>query len=263
MILDKIAEHKRQEVALAKSRRSLASLQQGINDLEDQPRGFLRALRATADSGWTSVIAEVKKGSPSKGVIREDFDPLAISETYQDNGATCLSVLTDENFFMGHLLYLAKIREVVSLPLLRKDFICDPYQIYEARAAGADAILLIAAMLDAVQLAEYNALASELHLDVLLEVHDEGELESALATGCELIGINNRNLQTFATDLATTERLLPLIPADHFVVAESGISSRADVLRLQKAGARGFLVGESLMREDDIGAKLKELQGEN
>jgi indole-3-glycerol phosphate synthase len=263
MILDKIAEHKRQEVALAKSRRSLASLQQGIDDLEDQPRGFLRALRATSDSGWTSVIAEVKKGSPSKGVIREDFDPLAIAETYQANGATCLSVLTDENFFMGHLLYLAKIREVVSLPLLRKDFICDPYQIYEARAAGADAILLIAAMLDAVQLAEYNALASELHLDVLLEVHDETELEAALVTGCELIGINNRNLQTFATDLATTERLLPLIPAGHFVVAESGISSRADVLRLQEAGAHGFLVGESLMREADIGSKLKELQGEN
>ena len=263
MILDKIAEHKRQEVALAKGRRSLASLQRGIDDLEDQPRGFLRALRATADSGWTSVIAEVKKGSPSKGVIREDFDPLSIAETYQENGATCLSVLTDEQFFMGHLLYLAKIREVVSLPLLRKDFICDPYQIYEARAAGADAVLLIAAMLDAGQLAEYNALANELQLDVLLEVHDEKELEVALTTGCELIGINNRNLQTFATDLATTERLLPLIPSGHFVVAESGISSRADVLRLQKAGASGFLVGESLMREDDIGAKLKELQGEN
>jgi indole-3-glycerol phosphate synthase len=263
MILDKIAEHKRQEVALAKGRRSLASLQRGIDDLEDQPRGFLRALRATADSGWTSVIAEVKKGSPSKGVIREDFDPLSIAETYQENGATCLSVLTDEHFFMGHLLYLAKIREVVSLPLLRKDFICDPYQIYEARAAGADAVLLIAAMLDAGQLAEYNALANELQLDVLLEVHDEKELEVALTTGCELIGINNRNLQTFATDLATTERLLPLIPSGHFVVAESGISSRADVLRLKKAGASGFLVGESLMREDDIGAKLKELQGEN
>lgn len=262
MILDKIAEHKRWEVARAKSRRSLASLQKGIDELEDQPRGFLRALRATADSGWTAVIAEVKKGSPSKGVIRADFDPLAIAETYQENGAACLSVLTDEHFFMGHLQYLGKIREVVSLPLLRKDFICDPYQIYEARVAGADAVLLIAAMLDAGQLAEYNALAAALHLDVLLEVHDEGELEMALATGCELIGINNRNLQTFATDLATAERLLPLIPRGHFVVAESGIASRSDVLRLQRAGARGFLVGESLMREDDIGAKLRELQGE-
>jgi indole-3-glycerol phosphate synthase len=261
MILDKIAEYKRQEVVLAKARRSLDSLQRGIGELEDQPRGFLRALRATADSGWPAVIAEVKKGSPSKGVIRADFDPLEIAEIYQDNGATCLSVLTDEHFFMGHLLYLGKIREIVSLPLLRKDFICDPYQIYEARIAGADAILLIAAMLDAAQLAEYNALAIELHLDVLLEVHDEAELEMALTTGCELIGINNRNLQTFATDLATSERLLPLIPAGHFVVAESGIARRADVLRLQRAGARGFLVGESLMRENDIGAKLRELQG--
>jgi indole-3-glycerol phosphate synthase len=262
MILDKIAEHKRQEVALAKSRRPLASLLRGIDELEDQPRGFLRALRTTADSGWTAVIAEVKKGSPSKGVIRADFDPLAIAETYQENGATCLSVLTDEHFFLGHLQYLGKIREVVGLPLLRKDFICDPYQVYEARLAGADAVLLIAAMLDAGQLAEYNALAAELHLDVLLEVHDEAELDVALATGCELIGINNRNLQTFTTDLATTERLLPLIPADRFVVTESGIASRSDVLRLQRAGARGFLVGESLMREDDIGAKLRELQGE-
>ena len=262
MILDKIAEHKSHEVALAKSRRSLASLQSGVAELEDQPRGFLRALRTTTDSDWTAVIAEVKKGSPSKGVIRENFDPLEIAETYQDNGATCLSVLTDEHFFMGHLSYLGKIREVVNLPLLRKDFICDQYQIYEARVAGADAVLLIAAMLDAEQLAEYNALAKELHLDVLLEVHDELELETALATGCELIGINNRNLQTFATDLATTERLLPLIPAGHFVVAESGISCRADVLRLQKAGAKGFLVGESLMREDDVGIKLRELQGE-
>ncbi len=262
MILDKIAEHKRQEVAQAKSRRSLESLRRGIDELEDQTRGFLRALRTTADSDWTAVIAEVKKGSPSKGVIREDFDPLTIAATYQENGATCLSVLTDEHFFMGHLSYLAKIREVVSLPLLRKDFICDSYQIYEARAAGADAVLLIAAMLDAEQLTEYNALANELHLDVLLEVHDEAELEVALTTDCELIGINNRSLQTFVTDLATTERLLPLIPAGHFVVAESGITCRADVLRLQKSGAKAFLVGEALMREDDIGLKLQELQGE-
>ena len=262
MILDKIAEHKQQEVSRAKSRRSLASLQRGVLDLEDQPRGFLRTLRATADSGWTTVIAEVKKGSPSKGVIRENFDPLEIAEIYQENGAACLSVLTDQHFFMGHLSYLGKIREVVSLPLLRKDFICDPYQIYEARVAGADAILLIAAMLDTTQMKEYLGLAAELGLDVLPEVHDEAELDMALTTGCELIGINNRNLQTFETDLATTERLLPRIPDGHFVVAESGISSRKDVLRLQQAGARGFLVGESLMRQDDIGAKLRELQGE-
>lgn len=261
MILDRIAAYKRQEVAQAKSRCSLATLQHRIAALEDVPRGFLRTMRATAESGWTAVIAEVKKGSPSKGVIRADFDPLAIAEVYQEHGATCLSVLTDEHFFMGHLQYLGQIREVVSLPLLRKDFVCDPYQIFEARAAGADAVLLIAAMLDASQLAEYNALATELQLDVLLEVHDEKELEMALAVDCQLIGINNRNLQTFETDLGTTERLLPLIPAGHFVVAESGIACRADVLRLQQAGAKGFLVGESLMREDDIGAKLRELQG--
>lgn len=261
MILDQIAAHKRREVALAKSRCSLASLQRRADDLEEAPRGFLRALRAVAESGWTAVIAEVKKGSPSKGVIRTDFDPLSIAETYQEHGATCLSVLTDEHFFMGHLQYLGQIREAVGLPLLRKDFICDPYQIYEARVAGADAVLLIAAMLDARQLAEYNALAVELQLDVLLEVHDERELEMALATSCELIGINNRNLQTFETDLATTERLMPRIPSGHFVVAESGINDRADVVRLQQAGAGGFLVGEALMREADIGAKLRELQG--
>ena len=260
MILDKIAEHKRQEVSLAKSQRSLSSVKREASALEDQTRGFLRALRASADAGRTTVIAEVKKGSPSKGVIREDFDPLKIAEIYQANGAACLSVLTDEQFFMGHLDYLGQIRNIVKLPLLRKDFICDPYQIYEARLAGAAAILLIAAMLDAVELAEYIALAAELQLDVLLEVHDEAELELALATGCELIGINNRNLQTFATDLATTERLLPLIPFGHFVVAESGIACRADVLRLQRCGAQGFLVGESLMREADIGFKLRELQ---
>jgi len=262
MILDKIAEHKRREVAQAKERRPIDSLQRGVGELEDLPRGFLRALRAAAGSGWTAMIAEVKKGSPSQGVIREDFDPLTIAEIYQENGATCLSVLTDERFFMGHLQYLGQIREVVNLPLLRKDFICDPYQIYEARVAGADAILLIAAMLDAGQLAEYNALAEELQLDVLMEVHDETELQMVLDTGCELIGINNRDLQTFTTDLATTERLLPWIPDDHFVVTESGIACRADVVRLQQAGARGFLVGESLMREDDIGAKLRELQGQ-
>lgn len=261
MILERIAAHKHQEVNLAKSRLPLAELQRRVAELEGAPRGFLRALCAAAESGWTAVIAEVKKGSPSKGVIRADFDPLSIAEIYQKNGATCLSVLTDEHFFMGHLRYLGQIREIVGLPLLRKDFICDPYQIYEARVAGADAVLLIAAMLDATQLAEYNALATDLQLDVLLEVHDERELEMALATDCKLIGINNRNLQTFETDLATTERLLPRIPAGHFVVTESGIVDRADVLRLQRAGAQGFLVGEALMRQADIGARLRELQG--
>lgn len=260
-ILNQIVAHKREEVAAAKAAFPAERLDAQLAQVEEPPRGFLRALRATAESGWTAIIAEVKKGSPSKGLIRPDFDPLEIAEIYQAHGATCLSVLTDERFFMGNLLYLGKIRELVSLPLLRKDFICDSYQIGEARVAGADAILLIAAMLESEQLIEFSQRAAELQLDVLLEIHDERDLEKALLTDCELIGINNRNLRTFETDLATTERLLPLIPAGHFVVTESGIANRADVLRLQRAGAAGFLIGESLMREADIGAKLQELQG--
>jgi indole-3-glycerol phosphate synthase len=262
MILDQIMAHKREEVAAAKRRRPLAELTARLADLEDVPRGFTRALRTMAESGGTALIAEVKQGSPSKGIIRADFDPLTIAATYADHGATCLSVLTDERFFFGHLRFLGLIREQVSLPLLRKDFICDPYQIVEARVAGADAVLLIAAVLEPVQLREFAATAAELRLDVLLEVHDERELEAALATECDLIGINNRNLQTFATDLATTERLLPRVPAERLVVAESGIHSRADIERLQNAGAGAFLVGESLTREADIGAKLEALLGQ-
>jgi indole-3-glycerol phosphate synthase len=262
-ILNEIVAHKREEISAAKVALPLDRLKDQLAQVDETPRGFLRALRATAESDLTAIIAEVKKGSPSKGIIRADFDPLSIANIYQEGGAICLSVLTDERFFMGHLLYLSQIRKVVSLPLLRKDFICDPYQITEARVAGADAVLLIAAMLEKDQLIELSQRASELHLDVLLEVHDEQDLEKALATDCELIGVNNRNLRTFATDLATTERLLPLIPENYFVVSESGVTCRADVLRLQNAGANGFLVGESLMREENIGAKLMELQGDS
>lgn len=261
MILDEIVAHKRHEVVAAKARMTEAELRSRISDLEEPPRGFARALKDSRDSGWTTIIAEVKKGSPSKGVIRPDFDPLGIAETYAAGGATCLSVLTDERFFLGHLRYLALIREQVRLPLLRKDFVCDPYQVVEARWAGADAVLLIAAMLDLPQLQDFAACARELGLDVLLEVHDEAELETALQTDCELIGINNRDLRTFVTDLATTERLLPLMPPGRFVVAESGIYGRADIERLQAAGAGAFLIGESLMRETDIEAKLRKLLG--
>jgi indole-3-glycerol phosphate synthase len=261
-ILKKIIAHKQEEVASAKAAAPVAELKARIADLEDTPRGFEQHLREAVASDWTAIIAEVKKGSPSKGLIRPDFDPLEIAETYATNGATCLSVLTDEHFFMGHLRFLALIRETVSLPLLRKDFMCDPYQIYEARAAGADAILLIAAMLDLNQLREFHALARELHLDVLLEVHDEAEAETALQTDCTLIGINNRNLRTFVTDLGTTARLARMMPPNRLLVAESGINSRTDVERLQADGAKAFLIGESLMREDDIGAKLRELLGE-
>jgi len=260
-ILKKIVAHKLEEVAAAKLAQPLGEVKALLSEREDQPRGFERALRTAAASGWTAIIAEVKKGSPSKGVIRPDFDPLDIAITYQENGATCLSVLTDEKFFLGHLRNLALIREQVALPLLRKDFIFDPYQIYEAAAGGADAILLIAAMLEPSAVQELKALADELYLDVLLEVHDERELEMALATDCGLIGINNRSLHTFVTDLSTTERLARIIPPERLIVAESGINCRADVERLQNAGAAAFLVGESLMREDDIGAKLNELLG--
>lgn len=258
-ILKKIVAHKQEEVAAAKASSPINDLKSRIADLEDLPRGFERHLREAAASNWTAIIAEIKKGSPSKGLIRPEFDPLEIASTYQDNGATCLSVLTDEKFFLGHLRFLALIREVVSLPLLRKDFICDPYQIYEARAAGADAILLIAAMLDLQQLQEFHAVARENHLDVLLEVHDEAELEQALQTNCTLIGVNNRNLRTFEIDMATTGRLARRLPADRLLVAESGINNRADIVGLQAEGARAFLIGEAMMREDDIGAKLQEL----
>ena len=257
--LKKIIAHKIEEVAAARAAAPVAELKARISDLEDVPRGFERHLREASASDWTAIIAEVKKGSPSRGIIREDFDPLEIAEIYQSNGATCLSVLTDEKFFLGHLRFLALIRETVSLPLLRKDFICDPYQIYEARAAGADAVLLIAAMLDLDHLCEFHAIARDIHLDVLLEVHDEAEMETALQTDCNLIGVNNRNLRTFVTDLGITGKLARMMPAERLLVAESGINNRADIERLQADGAKAFLIGESLMRKADIGAALQAL----
>lgn len=259
MILDRILETKREEVASAKSQRSLDELARRIGDLEDVPRGFARALRTMVASGGTAIIAEVKKGSPSKGIIRHDFDPVAIAESYQTGGATCLSVLTDQSYFFGHLRNLGLIREQVSLPLLCKDFIIDPYQLYQARLAGADAVLLIATALDDEHLQSLAQLARELRLDTLLEVHNEDELQRALQQPVDLIGINNRDLRTFATDLAITEKLAARIPESQLAVAESGINNRADIERLQRAGARAFLVGESLMREADIEKKLNEL----
>jgi indole-3-glycerol phosphate synthase len=260
-VLKKIVDHKTGEVAAMKAAVPLDEIMARLSELEEQPRGFEAALIASRESGWTPIIAEVKKGSPSKGVIRPDFDPLEIAGIYQENGATCLSVLTDEHFFLGHLNYLTQIREQVSLPLLRKDFIFDPYQIYQARAAGADAVLLIAAMLDLPQLRDFHALARELYLDVLLEVHDERELETALQTECTLIGINNRDLRSFHVDIATSERLAAKIPEGRFIVAESGINRRDEIVRLQGKGIDAFLIGESLMRESDVGGKLRELLG--
>lgn len=257
MILDKILEHKIKEVANAKARVPLDLLQNQAATM-GTTRGFTRALKSQAAAG-TAIIAEVKKGSPSKGIIREDFDPVEIARTYESAGATCLSVLTDKNFFYGDLSFLVQISAAVKIPLLRKEFIVDPYQIFEARAAGADAILLIAAALGEKELIEFTELATELDLDVLLEVHNEEELAIALNVPAELIGINNRDLRSFVTDLGITERLLPKIGNDRLVVSESGINSREDIVRLQKAGAGAFLVGESLMRENDISGKLQQL----
>jgi indole-3-glycerol phosphate synthase len=261
MILDRILLTKKEEVAAAKAQRSLGDLAARIGDLEDIPRGFARALRTMVASGGTAIIAEVKKGSPSKGIIRADFDPVAIAEQYQDAGATCLSVLTDQQYFYGHLRYLGLIRELVSLPLLCKDFIIDTYQLYQARLAGADAVLLIAAAVNDEQLLELAQQAKALRLDTLLEVHDAAEMQRALKLPVDLIGINNRDLRTFVTDLGISESLASLVPADQLAIAESGITSRADIERLQAAGARAFLVGETLMREADIAGKLRELLG--
>lgn len=260
-ILKRIVSRKREELSLRMSEVSPAEMAARCADLPPT-RGFAEALRNSAAAGKTTIIAEVKKGSPSKGIIRADFDPLQIARTYEDNGATCLSVLTEEHFFMGRLDYLGAIRATVDLPLLRKDFIFDPYQIHESRWAGADAILLIAAMLDLSRLRDLSALARELQLDVLLEVHDEAEMVSALQTDCRLIGVNNRNLRSFVTDLGTTGRLARMLPPGRLLVAESGINSRGDIQNLSRAGASAFLIGESLMREADIGAKLRELRGE-
>ena len=260
-VLKKIVDYKGPELAQVKAETPLAEMISRLSDLEDQPRGFVAAILNSCDSGWTPIIAEVKKGSPSKGVIRADFDPLEIAQIYQANGASCLSVLTDEHFFLGHLSYLALIREQVSLPLLRKDFIFDPYQIYQARVAGADAVLLIAAMLELSQLRDFAALARELSMDVLLEVHDEGELETALNTDCRMIGINNRDLRSFVVDISTSERLAALVPEGRIIVAESGITRRDEIVRLTENGVHAFLIGESLMRESDIGEKLQELLG--
>ena len=259
MILGKILAHKLHEVSAAKENTPQHVLEQRCKELPSC-RGFEQRLRQVAETG-TAIIAEVKKGSPSKGVIREDFDPLRIAQGYADAGAACLSVLTDSEFFLGSLDNLDLIAQNVAIPLLRKDFIVDPYQIYEARAHGADAVLLIAAALERAQLQEYHALAQQLGMDVLIEVHNLSELDTVLLAPCTMIGINNRCLDSFVTDLRVTERLIPRIGADILVVSESGINSRVDIEKLQAAGARAFLVGESLMREHDYKAKLNELCG--
>jgi indole-3-glycerol phosphate synthase len=256
MILDDIVAARRVDVANAKRTVPLAALE-GCARYQEARRGFAAALRAHPPA----VIAEVKKASPSRGVIRADFDPVAIAQRYASAGAAAISVLTEERFFQGSPAHLEAIRAAVDVPLLRKDFIFDPYQLAEARAWGADAALLIVAMLDDSALADLRAAGTGLGLDVLVEVHTAGEVDRAVAAGATLIGVNNRDLKTFVTTLETAIRLRPLIPADTVTVAESGIERAADIARLRAAGYDAFLVGESLMRAPDPGAALEALLG--
>ncbi|MCC6727987.1 MAG: indole-3-glycerol phosphate synthase TrpC [Chthonomonadales bacterium] len=256
-VLSQILADKRTEVDCARRRVPVEELQARVADMP-APRDFLGALMAAARP---ALIAEVKRASPSKGIIRHDFDPIAIARTYADNGAACLSILTDEPYFQGHLSYLAAIRGVIDLPLLRKDFIIDEYQLLESRAAGADAVLLIEAALQSGEMRGMVEAARALGMAAIVEVHDRAELEEVLTTPVRILGINNRDLHLFRTSLQTTIDLLPLVPADRVVVSESGINTRADVERLREAGAHAVLVGESLMRELDIAGKMRELLG--
>lgn len=259
-VLDEILACKRREVAARKRIRSEARWRE-IAAAQAPPRGFVQALRRKIAQGLPGVIAELKKASPSRGIIRADFDPAAIARSYQSAGAACLSVLTDERFFQGADAHLQAAREAVSLPVLRKEFLVDPYQIIEARGLGADCILLIAAALDGAELRAFHETALELGLDVLVEVHDAAELEAALALAPSIIGINNRNLKTFETRLETTFSLLPLMPEGVLVVTESGIRRPSQVRQMTERKVRAFLVGEAFMAAPEPGAALRKLFG--
>jgi indole-3-glycerol phosphate synthase len=259
-ILDKIVAVKRDEISLARRRRDLASLRRDAEHLGGQ-RDFVGSLRVRIASGHAGVIAEVKKASPSKGVLREHFVPRAIAESYERHGAAALSVLTDLQFFQGSAAYLEQARAACTLPVLRKDFMVDAYQVFEARAMGADCILLIAACLDDAQMVDLEAQAHALGMAVLVEVHDGPELDRALRLKTPLVGVNNRNLRTFEVTLQTTLDLLPRVPADRLLVTESGILARADVQRMRDAQVHAFLVGEAFMRATDPGAALADLFG--
>lgn len=257
-ILLEIIEHKQAEIKQRRANLPLSELEQQAGE-QNGVRGFAEALRNKVMSGRNAVIAEIKKASPSKGVIREDFDPESIAKQYQQGRAACLSVLTDERFFQGHDDYLRQARAACDLPVLRKDFTVDHYQVTEARALGADAVLLIVAALDDGQLAELSTHAVELGMDVLVEVHNADEMERGLKLDQPLIGINNRDLHSFETDLATSETLVRLIPEDRLAITESGIHTHDDIERMNQCGINAFLIGESLMRKADPGAALRAL----
>ncbi|MGC9269530.1 indole-3-glycerol phosphate synthase TrpC [Acidiphilium sp.] len=259
-ILKKICDDTRAEVARRKAVTDLDTMRGRAKDAA-RPRGFARALMDAAAAGRTGLIAEIKKASPSAGLIRPDFDPAAIATAYQEGGAVCLSVLTDGKYFQGDIAHFTAVRGAVDLPMLRKDFILDAWQIYESRAIGADCILLIMAAITDDEARGFEELAMALDMNVLAEVHDEAELDRALGLRARLVGINNRNLKTMTTDIGLSERMAADIPPERFVVAESGIRSFADIERLKAAGVQGVLVGESLMRQGDITKATRALLG--
>lgn len=259
-ILDRIADYKAQEVAERKAKIPFSDLEWDARHAS-APRGFRAALEGAHAPGRLALIAEIKKASPSKGLIREDFDPPILASAYELGGAACLSVLTDKPSFQGEERYLVAARSAVELPVLRKDFLVDPWQVVESRAIGADAVLVILAMVDDELAKSLMAEAARWGMDVLVEVHDEAEMARAKKLGAKLIGVNNRNLRTFETDLGVTERLAPLAPGDALLVTESGIFTTLDVARLERCGARAMLVGESLMRQPDVEAATRALLG--
>ncbi len=266
MILDRILEHKKSELRRKKSRGYLTGLKGKIAD-RPEPTGFIKALEEARTPDCPALITEVKKASPSQGLMRPEFkdrfDPVEIACTYKEHGAAAVSVLTDQEFFQGHLDHLARVKDHVGLPALNKEFMIEDVQFYEARAYGADAVLLIVAALDRIQLEDFYTMAKGLALDVLVETHDESEIDTVLERipDAALIGINNRDLTTFSTDLSVTRRLAPRIPSEKIIVSESGIHKREDVLQILEAGAKAMLVGESLVRAENIGARIQDLRG--